>query len=68
MDKGDGRRPHTGGPVTEKGDGAILKPVTFYILISDGFLLQARHLDWTKVTVEGLTRGAWSPRKVTGFI
>ena len=37
LDKGDGRRPHTGGLVTEKGDGAKLKPVTFYMLISDGF-------------------------------
>ena len=37
LDKGDGRRSHTGGLVTEKSDDAKLKPVTFYILIGDGF-------------------------------
>ena len=29
--------PIGGGLVTEKGDGVKLKPITFYILISDGF-------------------------------
>ena len=31
LDKGDGRRPHTGGLVTEKGDGSLVKSVTYYI-------------------------------------
>ena len=31
FDKGDGRRLHTGGLVNKKGDGSLVKSITYYV-------------------------------------